>query len=509
MIAGGLSGPTSTGAAGTIANAAAPALQYAVGQYFKGQQAEGSTAHIVAHTVLAAAVAAAGGNDALTAGLSAGGAEALAPVVSNWLFGKDAKELTADEKATVSNIVSLGAAGLTVGVGGTGADVVSSSQLASSAVENNTLTKEDWQNYVKLMDECYKTKQCDWATIDGYAKRSKQNDTRIRNLLEKSWNGELLNPEEYFFLLWMNKGAYNATSSTFAGRNDAEQAWLESKLGEFYYDPTVRDPKTGQTVQIKDAMLGVLQGDMLKKSPEWTQENKKVLKFIADWTPVIGDIKAFKEAETAGDYFFAVLGVAPGLGDAAEKIYKAKKAFKMASEAGNLPEMKKAVEAAGDAYKEAKAGTKGSWSSDLNPPTKAPDFKPSTTYNVDGHVFKTDAQGRVNKVEGQLSLDKADRNTYQQCAAGKCGNVGDQGGHLIASALGGAGDRINLLPMAQVLNQGAYKNMERELMDALKAGKSVSVKIDVGYPAGGGLRPSSFNVTAVVDGEVIPYRFTQ
>ena len=80
MIAGGLSGPTSTGAAGTIANAAAPALQYAVGQYFKGQQAEGSTAHIVAHTVLAAAaaVAAAGGNDALTAGISAGASDVVA-----------------------------------------------------------------------------------------------------------------------------------------------------------------------------------------------------------------------------------------------------------------------------------------------------------------------------------------------------------------------------------------------------------------------------------------------
>ena len=143
MIAGGLSGSTSTGAAGTMANAAAPALQYAVGQYFKGQQTEGSTAHIVAHTVLAAAVAAAGGNDALTAGLSAGGAEALAPVVSNWLYGKDAKDLTADEKATVSNIVSLGAAGLTAGAGGTGADVVSSSQLASSAVEDNWLTEEE------------------------------------------------------------------------------------------------------------------------------------------------------------------------------------------------------------------------------------------------------------------------------------------------------------------------------------------------------------------------------
>ena len=149
MIAGGLSGPTSTGAAGTIANAAAPALQYAVGQYFKGQQAEGSTAHIVAHTVLAAAVAAAGGNDALTAGLSAGGAELLAPKVANWLFGntagieKDengnviASKLTAEQKQTVSNIVSLGAAGLTAGAGGTGTDMVSSSQLASSAVEDN------------------------------------------------------------------------------------------------------------------------------------------------------------------------------------------------------------------------------------------------------------------------------------------------------------------------------------------------------------------------------------
>lgn len=62
------------------------------------------------------------------------------------------------------------------------------------------------------------------------------------------------------------------------------------------------------------------------------------------------------------------------------------------------------------------------------------------------------------------------------------------------------GDRINLVPMAQVLNQGAYKNMERELMNALKAGKSVSVKIDVGYPAGGGLRPSGFKVTATING---------
>ena len=153
MIAGGLSAPTSS-ALGIAAATAAPAVQYQIGQIFKDNQAkneldklitgtagtrpeEGSALHILAHTILAASVAAAGGNDALTAGLSAGGAELLAPKVANWLYGKDAKELTADEKATVSNIVSLGAAGFTAGAGGTGADVVSSSQLASGAVEDN------------------------------------------------------------------------------------------------------------------------------------------------------------------------------------------------------------------------------------------------------------------------------------------------------------------------------------------------------------------------------------
>ena len=153
MIAGGLSGPSSTGAAGILANAAAPALQYRIGQYFKGTDAEGSTAHILAHTVIAAAVAAAGGNDALMAGLAAGGAEAVAPVVANWLYGsnpdvkKDAKgnviasELTADQKNTLSNIIGLGTVGATGLAGGSVTDVVNSTGLAQTTVEDNGNTR--------------------------------------------------------------------------------------------------------------------------------------------------------------------------------------------------------------------------------------------------------------------------------------------------------------------------------------------------------------------------------
>jgi hypothetical protein len=84
--------------------------------------------------------------------------------------------------------------------------------------------------------------------------------------------------------------------------------------------------------------------------------------------------------------------------------------------------------------------------------------------------------------------------------------TGDQGGHLIAPALGGAGDRINLVPMDKVLNNGAYKSMEKELMDALKAGKSVSVKIDVKYSEANPLRPSEFRIQATINGDVTPYR---
>lgn len=108
VVAAGLA-PTDS-VLGMAAAAASPEVARG-GQYFKRENAElnkidggnraeqSSAAHILAHTVLGAAVAAAGGNDALTAGLAAGGAEAVAPVVSNWLYGTtNPEELTTEQK---------------------------------------------------------------------------------------------------------------------------------------------------------------------------------------------------------------------------------------------------------------------------------------------------------------------------------------------------------------------------------------------------------------------------
>ena len=52
---------------GMVAATASPALSYEIGQQFKKHNAEGIPAHILAHAVLGAAVAAAGDNNALGA----------------------------------------------------------------------------------------------------------------------------------------------------------------------------------------------------------------------------------------------------------------------------------------------------------------------------------------------------------------------------------------------------------------------------------------------------------
>ena len=146
MIGAGLSAPTDS-AAGITAATASPALSYQIGQYFKGLAQENpdgrltagqETAHILAHGVLGAAVSAAGGSDALTGALASGGAEAAAPVIGRWLYGKgDGGSLSAEEKETVSAITRI--LGTTAGaaVGNSAADAVRGGMVADGAVGNN------------------------------------------------------------------------------------------------------------------------------------------------------------------------------------------------------------------------------------------------------------------------------------------------------------------------------------------------------------------------------------
>ncbi|MDO4907524.1 VENN motif pre-toxin domain-containing protein [Neisseria sp.] len=174
MLSTGLSAPTDS-ALGITAATASPAAAYAVGQYFKGFEDENGQlssdkeiARVLAHGILSASVAALGGNDTSAAALSAAGAEAVAPIVSNWLYGTDDPDkLTSEQKNTVSSIASLG--GLVVGgyVGGSGSSSITSYQSARNAIENNLhLRKGERARLRQELNVCKKQKGCDIAKIE-------------------------------------------------------------------------------------------------------------------------------------------------------------------------------------------------------------------------------------------------------------------------------------------------------------------------------------------------------
>ena len=155
MLASGLAAPTQSGV-GIAAATASPAVSYAIGQHFKdlaGQNANGKltasqeTAHVLAHVVLGAAVAAAAGNNAPAGALSAGGSEAAAPYISKWLYGKEkGSDLTAEEKETVSAITNLLGTATGAVIGDTTANAAQGSLNAQSAVGNN-FSLQDVKDY--------------------------------------------------------------------------------------------------------------------------------------------------------------------------------------------------------------------------------------------------------------------------------------------------------------------------------------------------------------------------
>ena len=122
-------------------------------------------------------------------------------------------------------------------------------------------------------------------------------------------------------------------------------------------------------------------------------------------------------------------------------------------------------------------GVKGAWNDGLNA-----SLKPGAVYLLDnGHAYMTDALGRVSKAEGLLDVAKMDRNAYQQLMAGKVGGEGYEGGHLLATLFGGAGEKINLIPQLSTVNRVEFRAMERTWADAIRAGKEVRVEVSPIY----------------------------
>ena len=175
-IAAGLSAPTQS-TTGIVAATASPALSYEIGQQFKKHNAEGTPAHILAHAVLGAAVAAAGDNNALAGAISAGGAEAAAPIISNYLYNEqDGSKLTAEQKETVTAITNLLGTATGAAIGNSATNAAQGSLNTQSAVENNYISfpnKNDAMQFINIIAPStpnlkLKVDENNRLVIDGY-----------------------------------------------------------------------------------------------------------------------------------------------------------------------------------------------------------------------------------------------------------------------------------------------------------------------------------------------------
>ena len=446
MVSAGLSAPTASGA-GIAASTLSPAASYEIGQYFKSKDAEGSAAHILAHTILGAAVAATGGNNALSVGIAAGGAEAAVPLLAEYLYGKKAKDLTASEKSTISSIVGLAGSA----VGATTGDVsstVQGGQSAQNAVENN---KTSYKQDIKHAVLCWSAKcQQEYKDMDARQEAAyrKGQDQALSKFVEDIKNLPNVPKELYDALKNDPQGTAKAillglkeipgniwdTSVTITKENIAGNSSADfEKLGQ------------AETSAVLNSLSGLLSGGAVSVAKKG---GKIVLGLKADFDPNLN---------------VQVNGIT-------------------SKSTGNIVELK--------------AGSKGDWNKLANKP------EANTTYKFEnGYTYKTDANGRVSSVQADLKLEANDRNGYQQKVSGRTDRKpDDHGGHLIASMFKGPGEGINIVPMDKAFNGsgGEWYKLETDWKKALEGNKSVKVNIQPVY-SGNSKRPDSFIITQSVD----------
>ncbi|WDU62109.1 hemagglutinin repeat-containing protein [Pseudomonas poae] len=122
---------------GALAGAAAPYMAQTVKKFTEGDP----NANLMAHAVLGAVLARAGGNSALAGAAGAVVAEKTAQLIKEKLYGDVSNEhLTQEQKQTISSLSTL-AAGLSGSVVGKDAlNAVAAAQVGKNAVENNYLS---------------------------------------------------------------------------------------------------------------------------------------------------------------------------------------------------------------------------------------------------------------------------------------------------------------------------------------------------------------------------------
>ena len=167
-VTGALQALAGNNLAGALASGAAPYLAREI----KARIGDDNVAaNAMAHAVLGAITAQLNNQSAVAGAVGAGGGELVARVILSEMFqGRKISELTESEKQQVSALSQL-AAGLAGGLAAdSSAGVVTGSQAAKNAVENNALSVSDNKSRSQEMTQCQGLAACESTVIEKYKK---------------------------------------------------------------------------------------------------------------------------------------------------------------------------------------------------------------------------------------------------------------------------------------------------------------------------------------------------
>ena len=350
MISAGLSAPTQS-TTGMVAATASPALSYEIGQHFKGLAKENQrtgkteqeelstgqkTAHILAHAILGAAVAAAGDNNALAGALSAGGAEAASPYISKWLYGKEkGSDLTEEEKETVSAITNLLGTATGAVIGDTTANAAQGSLNAQNAVRNNWLTKEEVDKLLIAEEGCKNGAGIEQACLerDRLKALDAQRDFQVLVACRNLKSQQCIDMKNQLAII-MGYIPAGYGQSRLYGLNQVQ-----------------RDAYNKEYASI-DTLIKLASGYTPEQIARDTKLHHAAVRLLTDLS-IAGTVRDFKEADTLTDIAIAAIFAAPGLKQIEALRYAGdfRKAYQAAKEAGDLGAAKEILELARQAQK--------------------------------------------------------------------------------------------------------------------------------------------------------------
>ena len=130
-------------------------------------------------------------------------------------------------------------------------------------------------------------------------------------------------------------------------------------------------------------------------------------------------------------------------------------------------------------------------------------LKPNVRYDAGefNYHYETDDLGRICHwdTENLQLTEREGRLPHDRFPPGKIPFI-DHAGHLAGDRFGGSNHLDNIVAQAAIVNLSSYKKLENKWAKKIKAGKQVTVYVDVLY-RGDNMRPTGFAVVYTINGE--------